>query len=500
MGFRLAELFVDITTNDKQALTGIGRVQGAFAGLGSKLLALGGAIGGGMFLKNAIDGASNLAETISKTQQVFGPASDVVLGFADDVASKYGLVKQPMLDAAAVFGLMGKGAGMANDQAATFSTTMAMLAADASSFYNVPLDVALEKIRSGLSGEAEPLRAFGVFLSDAAMKAKAAQMGLVGLNDELSEGQKITVRAALIQEQLGTANGDLARTIGGTANQQRKLMGDLTNATNEFGTAIMPVWNGVLMAASNALQGINGWLASSAEGVTSWATVIGEWLSAVGIVFRNWDLSIQIVAITFGQHMTNIQEWVGWAFGVLGQYVNWFADNYPSVIDTTLKFCYSIFQNVFTNIVNLVRAAWDFITNPGSEFKFEFKGLLDGFESSMAALPEIAAPHLSNFQDQIDGLTMQMSDAEAARASAAGASAPKNLIPGVGTGDAAASTEKTRTTTLEGFAKNLMEAGFGKDKALKAAETTATGVTKLVELGKQTNPMSAKDIFAMAAP
>jgi hypothetical protein len=93
-----------------------------------------------------------------------------------------------------------------------------------------------------------------------------------------------------------------------------------------------------------------------------------------------------------------------------------------------------------------------------------------------------------------------MSDAEAARTSAVGAGAPKNLIPGVGTGDAAASTEKTRTTTLEGFAKNLMEAGFGKDKALKAAETTATGVTKLVELGKQNNPMTAKDIFAMAAP
>jgi hypothetical protein len=35
--------------------------------------------------------------------------------------------------------------------------------------------------------------------------------------------------------------------------------------------------------------------------------------------------------------MTNIQEWVDWAFGVLGQYVNWFADNYPSVIDTALE-------------------------------------------------------------------------------------------------------------------------------------------------------------------
>jgi hypothetical protein len=143
---------------------------------------------------------------------------------------------------------------------------MAMLAADASSFYNVPLDVALEKIRSGLSGEAEPLRAFGVFLSDAAMKAKAAQMGLAGLNGELTEGQKITVRAALIQEQLGTANGDLeahhrrdgqpAAEADGRPDQRHQRIRHGNHARLE--------WR--LMAASTHCKGSTAWLASSARG------------------------------------------------------------------------------------------------------------------------------------------------------------------------------------------------------------------------------------------
>jgi hypothetical protein len=121
-------MFVDITTNDKQALTGIGRVQGAFAGLGSKLLALGGAIGGGMFLYKAVTGASNLNETLSKTGVVFGKSTAEVVAQSEAMSRAFGLSRTEMLDAASVFGLMAKGAGMGQDQAAGFSNQLVKLA------------------------------------------------------------------------------------------------------------------------------------------------------------------------------------------------------------------------------------------------------------------------------------------------------------------------------------------------------------------------------------
>jgi hypothetical protein len=481
ISFKLAELFIDISTNDKQALTGIGRVQGAFAGLGSKLLALGGAIGGGMFLNNAIQGAANLAETVDKVKQVFGTAAPTITGFADELADKFGLVKQPIMDAAALFGLMAKGTGMADDEAAKFAQTMTMLAADAQSLYNVPLDVALEKIRSGLSGEAEPLRAFGVFLSDDAMKAQAMAMGMEEVNGKLTEGQKIMVRSVLIQKGLATASGNLEATLGGTANQQKKLLGDLTNATNDFGTAIMPVWNSVLAVASGALKGINGLFKDSLAGVTTFATEVAIQIGTIGIVFRNFGAFTEIVALTFGQAILNMQEWGDWLFNtVLPAYGQWFMNDWVNGIQTALNFLFTVFNNVFTNIVDLVKAAWNFITNPGAGFDFTPTDLLKGFDAELAKLPEIAAPHLSNFQGQIDELTMQMGDAEQQRQNTlagAGAAGKPNL-PG-GDTEAAAAEAKARTTTLEGFAKSLMESGFSKDKGLAAQEATAENTAKI---------------------
>lgn len=472
MGFRLAELFVDITANDKPAINAMGRVQGAFAGLGSKLLALGAAIGGGAFLGKAIQGASNLAETQSKVNTVFGDSAGIVTGFADDMAKQFGLTKQPLLDAASIFGLMAKGAGFAEKEAAGFSTSMAGLAADASSFYNVPLDVALEKIRAGLSGEAEPLRAFGVFLSDAAMQAKAAEMGMGGLNGKLTEGQKIAVRAALIQEQLATANGDLARTAQGTANQQRKALGDVENATIAFGAAVMPIYTGFLQAASEAIGGVNSWLQSNADGINTWAQEIGGWLSAVGVMFRNWGITTEIVSVTIGGYLTNIEEWFAWVMGAIGQYGEWFANNWTRVIHDALNAVWTIFQNVFTNIKNLVKASWDYITNPAGGFNFQPTGILDGFKATMDKLPEIAGPALSSVQDQVDQLTMKMSDAEVARAETkagiAGQQAAGMAIPGGGAAVAGGeAAQQARTTSLESFASNLITGAFGKDKIAK---------------------------------
>ncbi|MDG6746336.1 SDR family NAD(P)-dependent oxidoreductase, partial [Staphylococcus aureus] len=68
-------------------------------------------------------------------------------------------------------------------------------------------DEAIGKIRSGLSGESEPLRDFGVFLTEAAVKAKALELGMIKVGEELTEQGKIMARAILIQEGLADANG-----------------------------------------------------------------------------------------------------------------------------------------------------------------------------------------------------------------------------------------------------------------------------------------------------
>ena len=106
--------------------------------------------------------ASPKTVALRSVETVFGDASKGVEANADKMAASFGLPKKAMLDASASIGLVGKASGQTKAEAAAMSVSMANLAADASSFYNVPLEEAMEKIRSGLVGEAEPMRAFGV--------------------------------------------------------------------------------------------------------------------------------------------------------------------------------------------------------------------------------------------------------------------------------------------------------------------------------------------------
>jgi hypothetical protein len=246
---KLAGLWVDILAHDKTGI-GLAAANGKLMAFGDKarrmlnipLTIAGGLASGAVALgiTKTARLASDLNETLSKVGVTFGESSQQVIAEADRMSDRFGIVRATFLDAASAFGLILQGAGLAAAESARLSTQLAKLAVDASSFYNVPIDVALEKIRAGLSGEAEPLRAFGVLLSEAAVKSKVAAMGL----GEVTEASKGIARAQLIMEGLEKATGDLERTSGGYANQMRKMQGAIT----EFGASIGALTVGPLTA------------------------------------------------------------------------------------------------------------------------------------------------------------------------------------------------------------------------------------------------------------
>ena len=102
---------------------------------------------------------------------------------------------------------------------------------------------ALTKLQAGLRGSNEPLQSIGVLINAAGVEAKALEMGLADANGEISEGNKIMARQALILEQLGKqgALGDFERTSGGLANQMRILKARFKNVGIEIGRKLLPL-------------------------------------------------------------------------------------------------------------------------------------------------------------------------------------------------------------------------------------------------------------------
>jgi len=230
---------------------------------GSKILA---------FAGDSVQAASDLAESQNKTKVVFGDSADSVLKFGENAAKSLGMSENAAISAASGFGQFFDAAGMSEKASASMSTELVKLAADLASFNNLDPGVALEKLRSGLAGETEPLRQVGVFLNEASVKAKAMQLGLVGAHGELSDGAKIQARYQLILEQTSKAQGDFKRTSEGLANQQRINNALWEDTRAKIGEALLPLKTEATKAANDAIPLLAA-LAKIPEGIRKIAEI-----------------------------------------------------------------------------------------------------------------------------------------------------------------------------------------------------------------------------------
>jgi hypothetical protein len=304
-------------------LGGVARA-GAAALLGVGVAAGVGAVAG---ITRAIGAAANLGESLDKVDAVFGAAGAPIKAFADQMAADFGSSKQEILDAAGGFGLITNGAGMATAESAKLAVEFAKLADDASSLFNVPLPEALDKIKSGLVGESEPMRAFGVLLDEAAVKAEAARMGLGTLGSELTAQQKVQARASLIKQGLAPVVGNRAATIGSAKNQMVMAQGRGMNLLTDLGTTLMPVFQEVVGGANRMLGNIGAAFAANRATIGAWVQAVvgrlrmfGAGLAGALAAARRFAATpvIQAALLALGGAFRWVQGVITAAWGVVG--------------------------------------------------------------------------------------------------------------------------------------------------------------------------------------
>jgi hypothetical protein len=223
---------------------------GVGLGVGAKAFSvLDDAIAGvGDQISQSIKAASDLNETMSKSRIVFGSSARGIDDWGDTAARAMGLSKQAATEAAASLGNLFLGADVGQAQAADMSKSLVQLGADLASFNNLDPTVTLDKLRSGVVGEAEPLRVLGVQLTEAKVKAKGMQLGLGNAHGELSEGEKILARYQVILDETGSAQGNFALTAKDLANSQKTANAALDDARAKLGEKFIPVAIGTTQA------------------------------------------------------------------------------------------------------------------------------------------------------------------------------------------------------------------------------------------------------------
>ena len=208
------------------------------------------------FGKSCIELGSDLAEVQNVVDVTFGAMSETINRFARDALEEFGLSETSAKQYTSTLGAMLKSMGFATKAAADMSMEMTGLAADMASFYNLDTEVAFEKIRSGISGETEPLKQLGINLSVANLEAYALSQGMTKAYSSMSQQEQALLRYNYLLSVTADAQGDFARTSDGWANQVRVLTERFNALKAAIGQGLIAVLTPVIRALNNLLAKI----------------------------------------------------------------------------------------------------------------------------------------------------------------------------------------------------------------------------------------------------
>jgi hypothetical protein len=208
----------------------------------------------GHFIAQAVTESNKYQEDLNLFTVALGQYAAKAQNYAEKVSDVMGIDPAQWLRNQGVFNTLLTGFGDTAERAQLMSQNLTQLGYDISSFFNISIEDAMQKLQSGISGELEPLRRLGYDLSQARLEQTALNLGIKESVANMTQAEKAELRYYTIMTQVTTAQGDMARTLEAPANQLRILQAQLTQASRAIGNIFIPALNAILPYAIAVVQ------------------------------------------------------------------------------------------------------------------------------------------------------------------------------------------------------------------------------------------------------
>lgn len=208
----------------------------------------------GHFIAQAVTESNKYQEDLNLFTVALGQYAAEAQNYAEKVSDVMGIDPAQWLRNQGVFNTLLTGFGDTAERAQLMSRNLTQLGYDLSSFFNISIEDAMQKLQSGISGELEPLRRLGYDLSQARLEQTALNLGIKESVANMTQAEKAELRYYAIMTQVTTAQGDMARTLEAPANQLRILQAQLTQAARAIGNIFIPALNAILPYAIAVVQ------------------------------------------------------------------------------------------------------------------------------------------------------------------------------------------------------------------------------------------------------
>lgn len=208
----------------------------------------------GHFIAQAVTESNKYQEDLNLFTVALGQYAAEAQNYAEKVSDVMGIDPAQWLRNQGVFNTLLTGFGDTAERAQLMSQNLTQLGYDISSFFNISIEDAMQKLQSGISGELEPLRRLGYDLSQARLEQTALNLGIKESVANMTQAEKAELRYYAIMTQVTTVQGDMARTLEAPANQLRILQAQLTQAARAIGNIFIPALNAILPYAIAVAQ------------------------------------------------------------------------------------------------------------------------------------------------------------------------------------------------------------------------------------------------------
>lgn len=253
MAEKVGEIALDLVVNQKQ-------FHRQMQGISSLAKKTGAVLAAAFSVKKIVEFGKSCTELGSDLQEVqnvvdvtFPHMTAQVDKFAKSAAAGFGLSETMAKRYTSMFGTMARQFGFSEKAAYDMGTTLAGLAGDVASFYDMTQDEAYTKLKAVFSGETEVLKDIGIVMTQSALDAYALANGYGKTTKAMSEMEKVALRYAFVQNQLSAASGDFIRTSDSWANQVRILKLNFESLKATIGQGLINVLTPVLKVINSIL-------------------------------------------------------------------------------------------------------------------------------------------------------------------------------------------------------------------------------------------------------
>ena len=264
--------------------------------------------------------ATNMAMDAVESENLFevtmGSMADEARQWSEETSKALGLNAYNVRENVAIYNSMLTSMGLTAQESLNMSEGLTQLSYDMASFYNLKPEEAFEKLKSGISGEAEPLKALGILVNDTTIKTYAYTNGIAKQGEELTEAQKVQARYGSILEATKNAQGDLGRTLDSPTNKIRIMKEQAQQIGIQFGQILIPILEKLIAVIKPLMDKFQGLSKEQQEAIVK----IGLIVAAVGPIIMVIGKVISIVGTlsTLIGSVSGAMATAGGASGVLG--------------------------------------------------------------------------------------------------------------------------------------------------------------------------------------